>query len=424
MEETLKTVILNIEQLITVDTTSGIGPLRGNSMRSLGIIEDAGLIIAGDKILEYGTTESIRAKTRVDEATQTIDATGKIVTPGLIDCHTHAVFASSRENEYIKRIEGATYMEIAAEGGGINSTVRAVRAASKEELVTNGKKHLDQMLKLGTTTVEIKSGYGLDLENELKMLEAIKDLGKTHEIDIVSTFLGAHEIPPEYKGQKDVYLKLLIETMLPAVKDKGLSNFCDVFCEAGVFSVEDSRKLLTKATNLGFNIRLHADEFKPIGGTELAVELGATSADHLLAISDTGIEAIAHSDTIATMLPGTSLFLDTGSYAPARKIIDAGGAVAIGSDFNPGSSPSLSLPLMLALSCIKMKMYPAETITATTLNAATVLKIDETHGSITPGKYADIVIWNLDNYKKIPYFYGNPVIDTVFKKGRVVYEKD
>ncbi|MBN2543604.1 imidazolonepropionase [bacterium] len=411
--------IIHASELITFDSTEGKEPLRGDTIKNIGIIEDGCLLLKDSKVLAYGKTEDYIKDL---DAEETLDATGMVVTPGLIDAHTHPIFVKSRENEFIMRIGGATYMEIAKQGGGINSTVKSVREAPIEELVEAGRKHLNMMLSTGTTTIEAKSGYGLNVEDEIKQLEAIKILQDEHPIDIVPTFLGAHEIPLEFKNNKEEYVKLVISKMLPIVKEKGLARYCDIFCEEGVFELNYCRSILEEAKKLGFNIKMHADEFVSLGGSELGVELNATSVDHLLAVSQEAIDKLAESSTVAVLLPGTSFFLDVRKYAPARKLVDQGATIGLASDFNPGSSPTTNMILMLSLACIKMKLLPSEALAAATLNNAFAIGMADTFGSLTPGKFADIVIWDVDNYQKIPYYYGMNLINKVLKKGKIVVD--
>jgi imidazolonepropionase len=346
-----------------------------------------------------------------------------VVTPGFIDSHTHLLFAGTREEEFELRIRGATYQEIAARGGGIKSTVEKTRRASKEELIAAGKKNLDRMLSLGTTTAEAKTGYGLSTKEEIKMLEALQALSRAHPLEIVPTFLGAHEIPPEYAGKKEEYVRLVIEEMIPAVAEKKLAVFCDVFCEKGVFSLEESRRILEAAKRYGMLPKLHADELTPLGGAELAAEVGAVSADHLLFISEKGMEAMAEKGVIATLLPGTAFFLFMGRYAPARRMIAKGVTVALATDFNPGSCMTESLPLITTLACTQMRMTPAEALLGVTLNAAKALRREKEIGSLEPGKQADFVILDVPDYRHLSYHFGVNHVEKVIKKGRLIWER-
>ncbi|MBN1756528.1 imidazolonepropionase [bacterium] len=409
--------VVNISQLVTLDFREGKEPLRGKELSQIGVIRNGFLLIKDGKILDYGSSDKFKGRFDADII---IDGTGKVVTPGLVDPHTHPIFNRSRENEFRMKIEGSSYMEIARQGGGINSTVRSVRDASLEELVNSGKKHLDWMLQTGTTTAEAKSGYGLSVESEIKQLKVIEILNQEHLIDLVPTFLGAHEIPPEYTNKKAKYIDIIVTEMLQSVMEKGLAEYCDVFCEKGVFELDDCRRILGRARELGFKLKMHADEFEPLGGAELGVELEAVSVDHLLAVSESGIENLGKSDTIAVMLPGTSFFLDLKKYAPARKLAEANAIIGLATDFNPGSSPTTNMQLILSLACIKLKLSPAETLAAATLNNAFAVGKGFDRGSISPGKIADILIWNVDNFEKIPYYYGVNLLDKVIKRGQIV----
>lgn len=391
------------------------GPRCGRDMNELGLIPDGALAIDKDKILEAGPTKKITAKY---QASRTIDACGKIVTPGLIDSHTHPVFAGDRSNEFEMRLKGATYQEIAASGGGIKSTVKAVREASEKELVNFSLLRMERFLSCGTTTIDAKSGYGLNLPDEMKMLRVIRALGRIQPLELIPTFLGAHEIPPEYQGRKNEYVKLITEQMIPKVLDDKLAEFCDIFCEKGVFEIEESRYILDFARKHGLKIKLHADEFAPLGGAELAAELGAISADHLMAVSDKGIRAMKEKGVIAVLLPGTTFALGLKNYAPARKIIDNGNPVALATDFNPGTCFCESLPAIMNIACTQMKMTPAETLSAVTINAAWAIGRGEALGSIEAGKQADIVIWDAPSYKHIPYHFGVNLVSAVIKKGK------
>jgi imidazolonepropionase len=390
---------------------------RGADMRELALIED-GAVVVHDGLIDWaGPTAQLPP---LPPGVQVLDAAGKVVLPGLIDSHTHLIFAGDRADEFEQRLGGATYQEIAARGGGINATVRRVRQASKEELKVLARPRLGRMLAAGVTTVEVKSGYGLTLADELKTLEAIADLNSEGPLELVPTFLGAHAVPPEFAADQAGYVRLLTESMLPEVARCRLAEFCDVFCETGVFNLDESRRILRTAQDLGMRLKVHADELTPLGGAELAADLQATSADHLLRITGAGIDALAASATVATLLPGTAFFLGL-PYAPARKLLDHGLAVAVASDCNPGTCMTENLPLVAAMACTQMKMLPAEVVTALTLNAAAAVGRAERIGSLEVGKQADLVILDVPDYRQLFYHFGVNHVWRVVKRGRVVY---
>jgi imidazolonepropionase len=361
----------------------------------------------------------------------TLDATGATVTPGLIDPHTHLLFAGSREDELELRQRGASYLEILAAGGGILSTVAATRAASADDLVAHGRRWLAEMLHHGVTTVEAKSGYGLDLPTELRLLEVAHRLGSEGPVDVVPTWLGAHAVPAELRGRPDAtetYVRRLLDEQLPGVAAQGRAVAADVFCEEGVFSADQSRRILTAAADFGLRPRLHADELAPSGGAELAAEIGATSADHLATPSEAGVDALATAadegrPVVATLLPATTWFLMKEHHAPARMFIERGVPVAIGTDFNPGTSPTPSLPLAMTAACLNLRMTPDEVLAAVTINAALALGLAEEVGSIEPGKAADLVIWDVPTSRQIPYWPAADLVRTVVKRGRVVVDR-
>lgn len=398
------------------------GPVAGAAMRQLEVIKDGAVAVAGERIVAVGSVAEVLAAVQITTETIVIDATGKTITPGLVDAHTHLVFAGSREDEFVLRIQGATYMEIMEAGGGIANTVRATRNASPDELKMLAQKRLDWMLEMGTTTVESKSGYGLDLATELHQLQVSKELNEEHPMDVVNTYLGAHAWPAEYKEDHQGYIRLMIEEVLPKVKEADLAQFCDAFCEKGVFSLEETRELMIAAKSLGFDLKMHAEEIVQMGGSKLAAELGAVSADHLLMISDEGITAMRDAGTIAVLLPATAFTL-MKPYAPAQKILEAGLPFAVATDFNPGSCPTPSLPLAMTIACLYMKLTPEEAFHAVTINAAYALKRGHEIGSLEVGKLADIVIFDVENYRKIPYHYGVNLVQKVIKRGRVVVER-
>jgi imidazolonepropionase len=412
----MQLLLKNIKQLVTV-RSNGKSCKPGEEMRDLGVLEHASVFIEDGTIRWVGQFDSFAGDLAPDA--DILDASSFVALPGFVDAHTHALFAGTRENEFALRSEGKTYQEIAARGGGILNTVTATRAATKKELKRIASRRLDAMMKHGTTTVEIKSGYGLDPDAEIRMLEAIAELAEEHYMTIVATFLGAHAIPPEYKERRGEYIGLVCERMLPYVAKRNLAQFCDVFCEVGYFSVEESRQILKKGLSLGLRPKLHADEFDSIGGTQLAAELHAASVDHLEHVTGDGIRAIKESGTVAVVLPGVSFFL-RNPYAPARKLIDAGVPVAIASDFNPGSCMSFSLPLMMTIACAQMSMTPEEAISATTLNGAAALGLSDTVGSIEAGKHADIILCEIPNYRYLAYHFGTNLVAKVIKKGTIL----
>ncbi len=392
--------------------------IKGTKMNELLVIEDAFIVIEDGKIIALGKNEDYQLW--INESSMVIDYSGTIALPGFVDSHTHLVFGGSRENEFGKKLNGVSYLDILAAGGGILSTVRATRLASEDELVMKAKKALDDMLLLGTTTVEAKSGYGLDLENEIKQLQAAKMLSQIHPIDIVTTFMGAHAIAPEYKENKQGYIDLIINEMLPQIKELGLAEFCDIFCEHGIFEVEDSYKILEAAKKLGFKVKVHADEIVSLGGAELSAKVGAISAEHLMAASDEGIKMMGEKSVIANLLPATTFSLMKNTYAPARKMIEHNVAVALSSDYNPGSCPSSNLQFVMQLGCLYLRMTPYEVLTATTLNGAYAIGRNKSVGSLEVGKSADIAIMDAPSLDYIYYHFGKNHIKDVYKNGELV----
>ena len=351
-----------------------------------------------------------------------IDANGCLVTPGFVDAHTHPVFNETREIEYEMRLAGKSYMEIARAGGGIRSSVKSLRSANPADLRRKVKSRLLDFFRYGTTTIEAKSGYGLSTESEIASLRLLRELTGETGLDIRTTFLGAHEFPEEFANDHDGYIDLITGEMLPRIVREGLADFCDVFCEEGVFSVEESAKILSAAKFLGLGIRVHAEEFKPFGGARLAARYSAFSADHLMAIDDEGIHALKEACVVPVLLPATTFFLGSDTYAPGRKMWDVGLPVAIATDFNPGSSMTQSMPFVIAVACLKLKLSPLEAIQAATIHAARSLKMEKTVGSLEEGKQADFVIWNIERYQGIPYFLGFPTVASVYKKGKLVWK--
>ncbi|WP_239584493.1 imidazolonepropionase [Aquibacillus albus] len=392
-------------------------PAKQEAMSKMNIIEDGAVLVQDNKILAIGKTDEIHEKYQdlLSNATQ-IDATNKTVTPGLIDPHTHLVHAGTRENEYAMRLKGKSYMEIMNAGGGIHATTRATQQASFDQLYEESKSRLDKFLLHGVTTLEAKSGYGLSLGHELKQLEVAQKLDTHHSMDIVSTFMGAHAVPIEDKNNPEKFVETVIKEMIPEVARQGLATFNDVFCERGVFTPDQSRRILEAGKEYGLIPKIHADEIEPYAGAELAAEVGALSADHLLKASDEGIKQMADRNVIGVLLPGTAFFL-MAEFAQARKMIDRGVAVALSTDANPGSSPTLSLPFMMNLGCLKMGMTPEEVLTATTINAAHAIGRAQEIGSLETGKKADITIFDVPNYLTLSYQYGMNHVDTVIKNG-------
>ncbi len=398
------------------------GELRkvGKQMSDPGIIADGAIILDGDCIAWLGPTAELP---HLPAEAEVIDVPGKVVVPGFVDSHTHLIFAGERLDEWEQRLRGASYQEIAAAGGGIMSTVRAVRRSSREELKTLARPRLHRLLSFGVTTVEVKSGYGLTPADEIKCLQAIAELNAEGPVELVPTFLGAHAVPAEYARDRGAYLSQLCDDMLPEVARCRLAEFCDVFCETGVFSLVESERVLRRAAGLGLKLKVHADELTPLGGASLAVRLGAVSADHLLCVTDEGIDALAGSGTVATLLPGTAFFLGM-SAAPARKLIERGVCVALASDCNPGTCPTENLPLVGSMACMSMGMLPGEALTALTLNAAAALRRSDRLGSLAAGKQADLVVCNVSDYRELFYHFGVCHAWRVYKRGRVVHDAD
>jgi imidazolonepropionase len=416
-------IITNASELVTC---SGFIAKKGQEMSALGIIADGAVVIEQGEILRVGSTADVMAELKTSgkglSDFETVDASGKAVLPGFVDSHTHLVFGGYRADEYAWRLKGDRYMDILQRGGGILSTVRATRSATHDELTEAGLKRLDTMLAFGVTTVEGKSGYGLDRETEIKQLEVMADLNRLHPLDVVPTFMGAHAVPPEFKGREDAYIDFVIADVVPEVASRKLAEFCDVFCEKNVFSVAQSRRLLTSAAAAGLKAKLHADEMVQLGGAELAAEMGAVSADHLLHASEDGIRAMAEAGVVGALLPTTAFSLRE-PYARGRFMIDAGCAVALATDFNPGSCFSESIPLVAALAALYMNFTPEEIVTALTLNAAAALGRADTIGSLDPGKQADVVILESPSYRFIPYHIGVSTVEKVIKSGTLVFDK-
>ncbi|TFG15551.1 imidazolonepropionase [Candidatus Thorarchaeota archaeon] len=413
-------LLTNIGQIATLEN-SNKSPKCGEEMMDLSIVENGAIAIVDGVIAAVGETEYVQSQTTANPEVREISFQNMLAIPGFIDSHTHLVFAGSRENDFAMKLQGKSYMEILDAGGGILNTLKATRKATPEELYSNAFSFGTRMLERGTTTIEAKSGYGLDTNTEMKMLRAAREANNNLPAEIVSTFLGAHAIPPEYKGRTDEYVGLVIEEMIPAVGRSGLAEFCDVFCEEGVFNIEQSRRILRAAKEAGMKLKLHADEIVQLGGAELAAELNAVSADHLLMSSDEGLEEMRKAGTIATLLPATAFSLNT-DYARARDMIQMGLPVAIATDFNPNCANE-SMFFTIALACYKMKMHPREALTASTINAAHALDRADTVGSIEVGKRADIVILDAPNPEYLAYRFGVSLVHTVIAGGNLIYTK-
>lgn len=414
--------IIFIKNAAQIATLASIheGPRKKEAMSDLGLIEDGAILIDGEKIIAVGTTEELE-RSYAEEIAQAeiVDAAGHLITPGLVDPHTHVVFGGSREQEFEMRLEGHSYMDIMNAGGGIHATMRMTREATEDELFEQTWERLDSFLKHGVTTVESKSGYGMDKETELKQLHVMKLLQDKHPIDLVPTFMGAHAVPIEYKGREDEFVQHVINDMLPIIAEQELAEFNDVFCEKGVFTPEQSEAILEAGKKLGLTPKIHADEIAPYGGAELSAKVGAISAEHLLKASEQGIKDMAKANVIACLLPATALFLREEA-AQGRQMIDQGVAVAISTDCNPGSSPTTSMPLVMNLACILMRLTPAEALTAATYNAACAINRNKEVGSLEVGKKADIVLWNVKNYQGLQYKFGVNHVKKVWKAGKEV----
>ncbi len=409
--------VVGCSQLVTL--AGPAAPRTGVSMRELGIIYDGAMLVRDGVIERTGTRAEIEAW--LDDDCKVLDAQRRIVLPGFVDAHTHPVFAGNRADEFELRATGATYQQIAAAGGGIKSTVRKTRAASEDELVAAGQRYAQWFLRCGTTTVEAKSGYGLSVADELKMLRAIRRLNAETPLGYVPTFLGAHTVPSEFAGRRDEYVALVIEEMLPRVAHERLAEYCDVFCEAGAFSVDESRRILTAAQRLGLKLRVHADQLSLNGGAALAAELGAVTSDHLEYADAAGIAALQAARVQPVLLPASVLMIGATRYPNARAMIEAGLAVVIATDFNPGSSPVASMLLVLTLACTQMKMTPAEAVTAATINAAYSLGRGAEIGSLEAGKRADFVIHDCADYRELAYFAGLEHPAAVYVAGQPVW---
>lgn len=413
-------VIFHCNELITMNTRYGV-PRTGENMSELAIINDGAIAVKDDRIIFIGSTEELQSKFEFGKILTKIDASNKLVTPGFVDPHTHIIFEGSRENELSMKLEGKSYIEILESGGGILKTVRETRNASIEKLVQNGKKILDNMMAFGTTTIEAKSGYGLTTKSEIKQLEAMQILNDDHPIDIVPTFLGAHAVPPEYEKKPDKYVDLIISDMIPRIAKEGLAVFCDVFCEKGIFSIKQTRKILKTAMRYGLKPQIHIDEIVDTNGALLASELRAIQTGHVLKSNDEGLKAMADAGVIATLLPATPFCLMLNQYAPARKMIELGLPIALATDLNPNCWTE-SMQMIIALACYHMKLSPAEALAASTINAACAIQNHDEIGSIEIGKKADLIVFDVPNHQFLPYHFGVNLVSKVIKNGKIVVD--
>jgi len=416
-------LISGASQIVTV---RGRAPRRGNQLLNIGVIRDGAILVRDGAIVAVGPSSQIE-KLKPSKKAKKMEVGGRVVLPGFVDSHTHLIHAASRAEEYELKIRGVSYEKIARKGGGILNSVKKLRAATAEELKNRARGFLGQFGEYGTTTIEAKSGYGLDLASELRILSLHKELDAEQPLEIVSTFLGAHVVPEEYLGKSrgtQKYLELLITQLLPDVAENGLAEYCDVFCERGAFSLRESRSVLEAGKSRGLKPRVHAEQLSNTGATRMGIELGASSCDHLEYLKPADIRALRRSNTVATLLPGCDFHLGLERYAPARELIDAGAIVALATDFNPGTSPTLSMPMILSLACSRLRMTPAEAVTAATLNAAYSLGRAGKIGSIESGKQADLAVFEVADYREIPYYFGVNTCWMTMKRGEIVYLRD
>ncbi len=395
----------------------GVAPRRGSQLSQLGIIQDGAILIVGEKIHSLGPSRRMENIKEARDA-DVLDATGKVIMPGFVDSHTHLVFSASRLHDFERRISGASYLDLKGSGGGIWATVRALRDTSPRSLELRALDWLERFAACGTTTVEAKSGYGLDPASERKILRVMKKVDD-RPLEVVRTFLGAHVPPPEFDDDPDGYVDLVIRGMLPEIRQRRLAEFCDVYCDEGAFSVSQARRVLTAAKQLGMGLKLHADQFARLGATSLALELGAISVDHLEHLEGDELQALANSNTVATLLPG-SCFHTGNRYAPARRLIDEGAAVALATDFNPGTSPTVNMQMILSLACTQLKMTPAEAVSAATINGAAALGRAQSIGSLEPGKFADLIILDVGDYREVAYYFGMNLCHTIMRRGKII----
>jgi imidazolonepropionase len=416
-------LITGASQILTL---RGASPRRGSFLSDLGVVRNGALLVRDGIIVSVGPAAKITKQRDVRNAKK-IDVGGRVVLPGFVDSHTHLIHAASRAEEYELKIQGASYEEIAKRGGGILSSVKKLRAATAEQLKRRARAALEEFASCGTTTVEAKSGYGLNVTSELRILALHRELSAQQPLEIVSTFLGAHVVPAEFRGKAggaERYIQLLLEQMLPEVVNQNLAEFCDVFCDRGAFTRAQSQRILSEARLHGLLPRMHAEQLSHTGATQLGVELGAASCDHLEQISEADVRALARSETVATLLPGCDFHLGWRQYAPARKLIEAGAIVALATDYNPGTSPTVSMPMILSLACTQLRMTPAEAIAAATINSAYALKRSDRLGSLETGKQADFAVFNVEDYREIPYYFGMHRCWMTVKNGEIIYMGD
>ena len=422
-DSTTGLLITGASQILTL---RGKAPRRGTSLSKLGIEKDGAILVRDGRIVAVGPRPKVEAHAEARDA-EKLDVGGRVVIPGFVDSHTHLIHAASRAEEYELKIQGASYEEISRKGGGILNSVKKLRAATSDSLKARARAALEEFATYGTTTVEAKSGYGLDVASELRILQLQRELAQEQRVEIVSTFLGAHVVPSEFRGKADGperYITLLLEQMLPQIANDSLAEFCDVFCDRGAFTRTQSRKILSAGKRVGLAARVHAEQLSRTGATQMAVELGAASCDHLEQVNPADIHALAKSNTVAALLPGCDFHLGWKQYAPARKLIEAGAIVALATDYNPGTSPTVSMPMVLSLACTQLRMTPAEAITAATINAAYALRRSDKLGSLEPGKHADLAVFEVEDYREIPYYFGMQRCWMTMKSGEIIYMRD